>query len=184
MAVMFRIFTAAALALICGASGLAAADTTVLFQHRDWRVQHEYFDSTGVQACTGNTANRHRDSFDVVAWENGAVTLLFYMAPDFDTWRGEFVADARVDIDYNRWSLYDAQFKPYSISFTFSSGNQTVKFLKQLYKGSAVALKSADGRRTLAVWSLKGSAAALLKLTECRDLIMRPNGSGYRAVRN
>jgi hypothetical protein len=161
-----------------------AVDTSVLFQHKDWRVQHEFYPGTDVQACAANTRNRHGDTFDLTIWEDGGITLFFIMAADFESWEGEFAADAVVDIDYDRWTLNDADFSPYQIRFSFEKGPKTVDFLTDLYRGAAVALKSPDGSRSIATWSLRGSAAALLNLTECSEMIRARSAPGYYVVRN
>ena len=85
-------------------------------------------------------------------------------------WSRTFEGNAEFDIDYTEWTLENADFRDAEsdfIKFTFGSDDSTVDFLEDLHNGTAIALKTPKRSRSLATFSLAGSAAAIAKLSEC-----------------
>lgn len=160
-------------------------DSTVLMKHKDWEVTHDYLSSTDSSACSADTTNGSGDLFSLITWERGGASLMIMMASDFEGWDGTFSADAILHIDYEQWTLNDASFGVHrtgqrTIWFDFPDNTDKVgDFLEDLWRGSKVALKTPKEKTSISVWSLKGSAAALGKLSECTTRI-RGNSSTTR----
>ncbi|WP_295315260.1 hypothetical protein [Roseobacter sp.] len=172
---LFAAVTLAAFHFSGEAGAQSAIEETVLLKHKSWMVEHEYFTSTGSQGCSAATANRLGDMFEIHSTAEGTVTLYLWMGADFKDWSGSFTDDMILHIDYKTWTLNDAGFKTDGqmrwVRFAFPPGDSFTRFLKDIYAGSAVALKTPSGTKTISTWSLAGSAAALLKLAECTDRI-------------
>ncbi len=158
-----------------------AQETTNLFTHKDWFVRHEYYPSTDSQACAARTPSRQGHVLDITIWGNGSHTVYIFMSTT--PWSGNFEDNLKLHVDYDRWTLHDANFKSNGVvSFEFSNLDKLFEFLDDLMDGRALALKTPDERRDLAVWSLSGSYASVLKLFECYERISTDvNGSTYGA---
>lgn len=155
-------------------AGHADADITPLFEHKAWRVTHQYTPDTGVQFCAADTYNdRHGDLLQIGLHQDGSVAMSIITQRPL--WNRAFNDDLLLDIDYDTWTLYSAKFdviKGFSrVRFQFEPGAELGTFITQLFDGSAIALKDSRGDRSLITWSLAGSAAALLKWSECGDRI-------------
>ncbi|MCW1950197.1 MAG: hypothetical protein KIH44_002375 [Octadecabacter sp.] len=74
-----------------------------------------------------------------------------------------------VDVDYSRWTM-DGNGSGIGISLTMSEAEAAGRFLTELMEGRAVAVMNSDERR-LAVFSLRGSSAAITSLFDCWDSI-------------
>jgi hypothetical protein len=165
----------AAVNIASHANALSGIEETLLLKHKSWIVEHEYYTNSGSQGCSATTNNRHNDQFEINSASDGSVTLYLWMGSDFEGWSGTFTDDMILHIDYKEWTLNDANFKTDGrfrwVRFGFPPGDKFASFLEDIYAGSAVALKTPSGNKTIATWSLAGSAAALLKLAECTDMI-------------
>ena len=158
-----------------------AQDTTNLFVHKDWLFRHEYYSNTNTQACAARTPSRQGHVLDITIWGNGSHNVYIFMATK--NWSGSFVDNLKLHVDYERWILNNANFEPNgSVNFEFANLDNLFEFLDDLMNGRALALKTPDERRDLAVWSLNGSYASVLKLFECYERISAgQNGSTYGA---
>lgn len=157
----------------------SVAENFRLLTHKAWIVELRDFDQ-GDLYCVAETRNRYGETFSLATYSSGT-KLFFFLGPNH--WKHDFNDDLQVDIDYSEWTLNRAQFytkgQTNYVVFEFSSSDKFLTFLEQVYDGSAIAMKSPDRSRTIAVWSLAGSAAALLKLNECRDRVRGQSGDSY-----
>jgi len=158
-----------------------AQETTNLLSHKDWLVRHEYYSNTDTQACAARTPSRQGHVLDITIWENGSHNVFIFMTTR--PWSGSFVDNLKLHVDYGRWTLNDADFgSDGSVRFEFANLDNLFDFLDDIMNGRALALKTPDERRDLAVWSLSGSYAAVLNLFECYERISTgQNGSTYGA---
>jgi hypothetical protein len=165
--VMKKLLLSAALAVVMPA--MAHAEKHRLFSHKAWTVDLVPMDS-GEFWCDARTQNRNGDVLSITA-SLSHVTLWVFLRGEH--WSRDFEADAKFDIDYTPWTLLNAQFvtgRLDAIVFSFE-GDNLGSFLDDFYDGSAIALKSPNRSRTLATWSLAGSAASLLQLIDCRKAL-------------
>ncbi len=190
---MIRSLMFACAALIAGlcAPSTALADSTRLLSHKAWQVHHFYSAETGRQVCTAETYNTaNQDMLMIGLRENGSVGMSITTRRPL--WSHKFQDDLVLDVDFERWTLTNANFDTVKgasrVRFDFEPGPQLGRFITHLYDGRAIALKAPDGTRTLISWSLAGSAAALMKWGECGDRISTRArggaGSGYGASRS
>ncbi len=189
---MFKSGSILAAALVLGqlpGMGHAEADITPLFEHKAWQVTHQYQPETGAQLCAADTYNdQPGDLLQVGLRQDRSVAMTIITHRPL--WGHAFRDDLILEIDYDTWTLYEADFDVIKglsrVRFQFKPGADLGRFITQLYDGRAIALKDSRGERNLITWSLAGSAAALLKWSECGDRIRTVGGgtsSGYGAER-
>lgn len=160
-----KMIAAAALAVTLSAGPtFSAMETHNLSQYKDWLLRVEVYDGNDM-ACAVRTTNWKGQTFDVTIHDNGSIQLyMFFPGANF---RGEYL-DMYLDIDYSRWTLYDAEFVDNMVTFTFEPNGPWVQFLSQLQRGQAVAIKSMTGSgETLTTWSLRGSARIIDQMIDC-----------------
>lgn len=160
---------------------VSAQETTNLFALRDWLVRHEYYSLLDYQACAARTASRQGHVLDITIRDDGSHSVYIFMVNR--PWSGSFRDNLKLHVDYDRWTLNDAEFGSNgSVRFEFSNLDNLFDFLDDVMNSRALALKTPDERRDLAVWSLNGSYASILKLFECYERISGGrDGSTYGA---
>ncbi len=137
-----------------------------LFSHKAWGVDLTHDTIDGAMWCSAETKNRSSQTFSITVYPNGGLTVFVF---DYDWAISERNIDFIIDVDYSRWNMR-GKASGISVSVSVKPGPETGKFVNELAAGGAVALYNRDLRR-LATFSLAGSKAALLKLTECWDAI-------------
>lgn len=145
----------------------ADAEAYQLLKHKAWEVTLQETNNQELY-CQARVRNRKGDSLHLVGYPDQPLRLFVFLIDN--EWDRSFQADAEFDIDYTPWTLNNTEFnngRADFVEFTFPSGSSTSDFLDQLYQGTAIALKSPQRSRTIASFSLAGSAAALVKLSEC-----------------
>ncbi len=181
----FKLSILAALVLLFQCGTALANDRTLLLKHKAWDVEHVFGTKTGTQWCQAGSFSAKGDMISLAIKQNGDVMMVVTLSKRF--WSNDFEDDLILHIDYAPWTLNNASFSGRdgfsNVMFTFPTGPKFIEFLEDIYAGSAIAMKDANGDRSLATWSLAGSAAALLKLIECGERIgaigSKNNGSGY-----
>jgi hypothetical protein len=155
------IVLSAALAAAVPASA-AQFDTTRLFSHGAWQVEHVYDTSDGQTWCSAETSNGAGQLFSMTAYDNGGVSVIIM--------DGRWQASARpirfrIDIDYSQWTI-DGKADGIAASVSLSDDADAEQFIGELAQGTAVAVYNEGGTR-LAAFSLNGSGAALGALADC-----------------
>jgi len=139
---------------------------TQIFRKDAWTVELTHDASDGQLWCSAETENRRSQSFAITVYDTGNIGLfVFDRAWSIEKRPIRFI----VDIDYSRWTI-DGSGDGVGISFIMNEPEKTVKFLRELMEGSAVAVLN-DNERRLAVFSLSGSYAALTELMKCGERI-------------
>lgn len=170
--------SATILALTMNFSGASASvDETELFRHKDWRVQHEYYTNSQAQACAARTVNRRGDTFDITVYDNHDMSLFIFFGTD--VYLRETQRNITIDVDYSRWYFNNLNQTEGSLTFRFGPDDDVESFIKQIMRGQAVSIKDKRGGN-FAVWSLRGSSAAIQKLVECWERIVPGNTTGSR----
>ena len=145
----------------------ADAEAYQLLKHKAWEVNLQESNNQELY-CEARVRNGSGDSLHLVGYPDQPLRLFIFLLGN--EWNRDFEGDAELDIDYTPWTLNNTEFrngKADFVKFTFPSGSSTMDFLDELYQGTAIALKSPQRSRTIASFSLAGSAAALVKLSEC-----------------
>lgn len=164
----FGLISAAALCCLAIAAKANPFDTTMLFAHKHWSVEHTYDSTDGSSWCSADTANGANQWFSVTGFDNGGIAL-FVGDPRWSLSSRQ--VRYRIDVDYSRWDI-DGTADRSAVSVFLNGSDKAGKFLGELMGGSAVAVYSEDGRR-LATFSLQGSHAAMNAFAECWARIHR-----------
>ncbi|MBP7241438.1 hypothetical protein [Amaricoccus sp.] len=160
---MKLVLAGALIALAC-----AGARAEVILDHRDWRVEWVDGPDGFCSASTQGAATR----FEVIALAGGPVGL---MLSGFDL---QVVEGDRfpifVDVDYDRF-FGEAEALSDGLLMLRLRDDQLPPFLEALHDGNAVAVYdyARDGV-PVSVHSLRGSAAAILKLVDCVSALPQP----------
>lgn len=152
-------------------AGVASADdltTTNLFRKGDWFVDITVDEVDGGMWCSAETVNPSGQTFSITAYDSNQLILFVFDR----SWNiPERPVRFLIDIDYSRWTM-DGFGNDISVSVTMNKIEVTMRFLRQLMNGNAVALLTADERR-LATFSLSGSYAAISNLSTCWSRIRK-----------
>ncbi|MCX7566818.1 hypothetical protein OS189_10750 [Sulfitobacter sp. F26169L] len=135
-----------------------------LFSHKAWGVELTHDTMDGALWCSAETGNRANQKLSITVYPDGTLTLFVF---DRRWALSERYVDFIIDVDYSRWNMR-GKASDIAISVSVKPGEDTGKFIGELAAGRAAALYNNDLRR-LAVFTLSGSRAALIKLTECWD---------------
>lgn len=152
-------------------SSAALSETYPYFEHKAWTVTVGTHDD-GDLYCACSTSNKQGEKFSIVY--DGDRTAIFFFV-DSRHWNGSFRDDAKIDIDYEQWTVTDADFRETdapdinAVLFHPNDIHNFGSFFDYLVEGNAIALKNKRGDQSLATWSLAGSAATLIKLSECGE---------------
>lgn len=172
-------FIASLLSLTASA---ALSETYPYFEHKAWTVTVGTHDDGGLY-CASSTSNKQDEKFSIMF--DGDRTAIFFFV-DSQHWNGSFKDDAKIDIDYEQWTATDADFRETDaphfnvVLFHPNDIHNFGSFFDHLFEGNAMALKNKRGDRSLATWSLAGSAATLKKLFECGEKVKGGiSNSGY-----
>lgn len=157
-----RIFPLLAFALYPIAGQAQSYDTTLLFQLGAWKVEHTYQSQNGSSWCAAETVNDAGQVFSIVGYPDGSAHVVVM---DFDWKLTKRPVKFRVDIDYEVWHI-DGTANDISVSVGLTDPETSIAFITDLMKGRAVAIYNQDSRK-LAVFSLSGSGAAILRFMEC-----------------
>lgn len=161
------VLTAMVLALSSAAS---LADTTVLLEHKAWRVEHFYDSEDGSQICTAG-ATTGPISLDLIATDQGALALGLHN-PEWRMPTGE-ARSLILDADFERWTATATVADTAFLLAEVGDAETATALLADLGASTALAVYNTDMRR-IATFSLAGSQAAVLKLVECWSRIYRP----------
>jgi hypothetical protein len=146
------------------------ADTTVLLEHKAWRVEHHYDPADASQICTAGSATGPI-SLDLIATDQGALALGLYN-PEWRMPTGETRA-LILDADFERWTATATIADTALLLAEVGDAETAAELLADLGASTALAVSNTDMRR-IATFSLAGSHAAVLKLVECWSRIYRP----------
>ena len=146
-------------------AGQARADVTdseVLFRRKAWEVSFVSFDD-GTYACLAQVGNT-TDSFLIWAYSNNEARLQFYStAWHFDN----ETADIALRIDRRPlWTLTNAQLNQNSVFFNLTDEKTSLKFLREVMRGNVLNLLT-EGGKLIERYSLSGSSASIVALSEC-----------------
>jgi hypothetical protein len=155
------IILSAALAVAVPAAA-AQFDTTRLFTHGAWQVEHTYDTSDGQVWCSAETSNGAGQVFSMTAYDNGGVVVIV-MDPRWSA--SARPVRFRIDIDYSQWTI-DGKADGIAASVSFNADANAEQFITELAQGTTVAVYNEGGTR-LAAFSLNGSGAALGALADC-----------------
>ncbi|QFT96483.1 hypothetical protein FIU85_04140 [Roseovarius sp. THAF8] len=143
-------------------------DERKLFAKGAWEVELTHNTSSGSLWCSADTFNRNSQSMSIVAYENNSLALFLF---DQDWSLTPRPVRFFLDIDYSRWDM-TGNAEDIGVSLQMTDAQAAIKFLKELKKGSAVAVYTVEERR-LATFSLSGSSAAITSLFECWKYITK-----------
>jgi hypothetical protein len=116
----------------------------------------------GDSWCEAKTSNESGQVMDLTFFDSGDFTAYVFD----DRWSlSERQIQFRLDVDYKRWDIAGSA-RANSISVTPDDPGKAIEFLRDLMKGSAVALYNESGLR-LGTFSLRGSSAAIRELADC-----------------
>lgn len=151
-------------------------DVTRIFSEGKWRVEHTYDTFEKGSWCSAETANKQNQTFHIVAFESGFLTLLI-LDPHWAL--SERSVRFLIDVDYERWFVRGSA-EDTGVSVGLNDPKDTVRFLGQLGRSSAVAVYTEREDR-LGVFSLRGSQAALKALMFCWQGIRTSAATGGRS---
>ncbi len=141
-------------------------ESQTLFSRGDWIVEITHDSSDGSLWCSAQSNNSAGQTFSLTAYQPNSLTLFVFDR----SWNiAERPLRFLVDVDYSRWTM-DGNGSGIGISLTMSEAEAAGRFLTELMEGRAVAVMNSDERR-LAVFSLRGSSAAITSLFDCWDSI-------------
>jgi len=161
--------------LIPGAlSGQAHAgivDSEVLYRRKAWEVSVVEFDD-GSYACAAEVGSSS-SSFLIWADAGSNASLQFFNSNwEFD----QSTADVVVRVDSRAsWTLNDATLNQNSVFFSLPDEDASFRFLREVMRGNYITLFSSSGSR-IERYSLAGSSASIVKLTECVDALKSIDG--------
>lgn len=143
-----------------------------IFSKGYWSVEITRDKQSGNVWCSGDTSNRRSQMLSLAAYNNGQLTLFV-----FDShWNiPRRAIKFSIDIDYSRWNISGVGDGNHA-SITMHNASNAKKFVGELMKGNAVAVKNSQGNR-LAAFSLSGSYAAISTLMQCWNYIADRNSS-------
>lgn len=159
-----------ALAAMCLAGPPAAAQQSeVVFQHRSWEVRLVQFEDGSV-SCVAQV-NHGTDSFSVWGAADQSIQLQFYS----DAWDFGEGTTANLEVQVDRrapWSLTNAELYLQSVLFYIPDSDDGVRFLTEVMRGNALALRNESGEGVMD-YSLSGSSASISALVDCMDTLGR-----------
>ncbi len=149
-----------------GAANAEVVDSKVLFRAKAWEVSVVEFDD-GSYACAAEVGSKS-SSFLIWADTGSNASLQFYNS----NWQFEpSTADVTVRIDRRAsWTLNDSSLKQNSVFFTLPDEDASYRFLREVMRGNVLNLYSSSGS-LIERYSLAGSNASILKLSECVDAL-------------
>ncbi|MCB1368854.1 MAG: hypothetical protein KDK00_13885 [Rhodobacteraceae bacterium] len=147
-------------------------DSEVVYRRKAWEVSLVAFDD-GTFACTARVGGGD-SSFSIWATANDNASLQFYNSGwQFDGSSADIVV--RVD-RRAKWTLNDSNLSQNSVFFTLPDEDASLRFLREIMRGNILNLYSSSGS-LIERYSLAGSSASILKLSECVD-VLKGAGSG------
>lgn len=152
-----------------GLSGMAHADvldSEVLYRRKAWEVSLVAFDD-GTFSCMAQVGNNN-SSFLIWADTSNSASLQFYnTAWSFDN----EVADVVVRIDSRAsWTLNNSELNQNSVFFSLNDTDASIRFLREVMRGNVINLYGSSGN-LIERYSLAGSNASILKLSDCVDAL-------------
>lgn len=133
-----------------------------LFKKGAWFVEITHDSQDGNLWCTATTTNRYSQSLVITAYDTNELVLFVFD----DAWKLKpRPVTFLVDVDYSRWTM-NGEAGGSNVSVRMADVDKTIKFLKEIKRGSAVAVYNESDHR-LATFSLSGSSAAISELMEC-----------------
>lgn len=149
--------------------GAALADvisSEVLFRRKAWEVSFVAFDD-GTYACIAEVGDNN-SSFLIRAYNNDNARLQFYNT----SWHFDNeTANIALRIDRRaKWTLTNAQLDQNSVFFNLSDEATSLKFLREVMRGNVLNLLTSNGS-LIERYSLAGSSASILALSECVDAL-------------
>jgi hypothetical protein len=148
-------------------------DSEVLYRRKAWEVSVLQFDD-GTFACLAQVSDGGR-SFAIWADTSDDASLQFY---DKNWTFDNTTADIIVRIDSRaKWTLNDASLDQNSVFFTLPDEDASYRFLREVMRGNTLNLYNTSGDR-IERYSLAGSSASIVKLTECVDLLKKADTDG------
>ena len=156
-----------------GTAWAEVVDSEVLYRRKAWEVSIVQFDD-GSYACLAQVGESGK-SFAVWADASNNASLQFYdQSWSFDNSTADVVLkiDRRAD-----WALNDADLNQNSVFFTLPDEDSSYRFLREVMRGNVLNLLSSSGN-LIQRYSLAGSSASIVKLTECVDLLKGLDNDG------
>lgn len=148
-------------------------DSEVLYRRKAWEVSILEFD-TGTFACLAQVSEGGR-SFAIWADDSDTASLQFY---DENWTFDNTTADIIIRIDSRaKWTLNDAALNLNSVFFDLPDEDASYRFLREVMRGNTLNLYNNSGDR-IERYSLAGSSASIVKLTECVDLLKKRDSDG------
>ena len=149
-----------------GRSVADVIDSEVLFRRKAWEVSLVAFDD-GTFSCLAQVGS-DSSSFLIWADTDDSASLQFYnTAWEFDN----EVADIVVRIDRRpKWTLNNADLNQNSVFFTLNDSDASLRFLREIMRGNVLYLLNNSGG-LIERYSLAGSNASILKLSDCVDAL-------------
>ena len=154
--------TAAALCVCSAVPTLAQIESDRLFAEGAWSVDVNHDPGDGSLFCDAYSGNRDGQLLQIIGTDGGEL-LLTVTDPDWSI--PSRAVRFLVDIDYDRWTT-DGLAQGNTVIADLNDPTKVAQFFADLSEGSAIAIFNDDVRR-LAVFSLRGSSAALNALGEC-----------------
>ena len=141
-------------------------ESEVLFRRKAWEVSLVAFDD-GTFACMAEVGNNNT-AFLIWAYSSDRASLQFYnKAWQFNNETADIVVkiDRRAD-----WTLNNAEMNENSVFFTLNDSDTSVRFMREVMLGNVLNLMTSR-RQLIERYSLAGSSASIVKLSECVDLL-------------
>ena len=156
-----------------GTLSAGVVDSEVLYRRKAWEVSVIEFDD-GTYTCVAEVSEGGK-SFTIWADRSENAGLQFFDSSwSFDG----STADVVVRIDSRaKWTLNDANLNQNSVFFDLPDEDASYRFLREVMKGNVLNLYSSSGS-LIERYSLAGSSASVVKLTECVDLLQRLDTDG------
>lgn len=154
-----------------GKSMADVIDTEVLFRRKAWEVSLVAFDD-GTFSCLAQVGS-NSSSFLIWADNDNSASLQFYnTAWEFDN----ETADVVVQIDGRpKWTLNNSDLNQNSVFFTLNDSDASLRFLREIMRGNILYLRNTSGG-LIERYSLAGSNASILKLSDCVDALAAVDG--------
>lgn len=151
---------------LSGSAQAGVIESEVLFRRKAWEVSLVAFDD-GSFACMAEVGS-NSSSFLIWAYSSNAANLQFYNTSwSFNNETANIVVkiDRRAD-----WTLNNANLNENSVFFNLNDSDSSFRFLREVMRGNVLNLMTSD-RRLIERYSLAGSSASIVKLSECVDLL-------------
>lgn len=165
----FRFLMGMAVAVSGAMSGgrAQAQESEVLYAHKAWQVEVTRFDD-GTFGCVAQVS-APGESFSIWSFQQGGVRLQFY-STQWEFGEGQ-TADLELQVDRRGpWTLTAAELYNNSVLFDLPSGDDGMRFVREVSNGSVLYLRN-DSGDDVQSYSLAGSSASIDALIECEGAI-------------